>query len=141
MTHENEGQERQEERQSFLQNVEGKSSIGGTEASISTKTKNPIAKVDISVGAVALNPSAIRVITRRLRDEMSRNKVLRERFFEDPKAVLGSVGLNEEIQTELLRSEVDFQDSPFFGARLGDWCITTQCCCTSCCLTCWFSAF
>lgn len=137
MTHENE-EGRQEERQSFLQNVEGKSSTSGFEQSTSS-TRAPVAKVDPAIGAVALNPTAIRLIAKRLRDEMSKNKTLRERFFEDPKAVLGSVGLNEEIQIELLRTEADFRESPFFGARLASWCITTECCCTSCCLSCWFS--
>jgi hypothetical protein len=96
--------------------------------------------IDPELGVVVLNGPAIRKITTSLRERILKDPRLRARFYENPRAVLASVGLNDEIQAEILRVDRDFGGSPFFdGGRLENWCITTTCCCTNCCKTCWIS--
>jgi hypothetical protein len=92
------------------------------------------------LGVLVPNGPAIRQITGKLQERILSDPQLQARFYENPRAVLASVGLNEEIQSEILRVDQDFAGSPFFaGARVEDWCITTVCCCTSCCRSCWIT--
>jgi hypothetical protein len=98
------------------------------------------AAVHPDLGVVALNGPAIRDITDRLRERILKDPQLKARFYDNPRAVLASAGLNDEIQAEILRVDRDFGGSPFVGGgRLEDWCITTSCCCTGCCATCWIT--
>jgi hypothetical protein len=99
-----------------------------------TREEEMIARVDAN-GVVNLNARAIRAVVSRLSENMRRNAVLRERFFDNPRQVLGAVGLNEEIQNELLQNEFRLGNTPFFQSRLLGWCICTDCCTTSCCIT------
>ena len=93
-----------------------------------------IARVDED-GIVTLNASAIRTVVGRLADEMRRDAVLRERFFDNPRRVLGAVGLNEQIQNELLQNEFNLGNTPFFQSKMLPRCICTDCCTTACCIT------
>jgi hypothetical protein len=99
------------------------------------------AAIHPDLGVVALSGPAIRHITAKLRERMDKDPRLKARFQEDPRGVLASVGLNDEIQVEILRVDQDFSGSPFLLGRLEDWCICTGCCCTSCCCTCCLTAF
>jgi hypothetical protein len=132
---------RDQEREEFLENL--------SEAAAPQEAAQPArfaaaggarSAVHPELGVVVLNGPAIRNITTNLRERMGKDPQLKARFYENPRAVLASVGLNEEIQSEILRVDRDFGGSPFLaGGRLEDWCITTQCCCTSCCYSCWIS--
>jgi hypothetical protein len=133
-----EERDRQEARARFIQNVGASASQPSTPQTPPAHVEPRIAGVDVTSGVVALNASAIRTVAERLRDDMRRNAVLRERFFDNPRQVLGAVGLNEEIQNELLQNDFNLGNTPFSQVRLQEWCVTTQCCCTNCCLTSWF---
>jgi hypothetical protein len=132
---------RDEEREEFLTNL-GESSVPQEAAQPGKFARVGTARAAVhpELGVVALNGPAIRNITAGLRERIAKDSQLKARFYENPRAVLASVGLNDETQAEILRVDQDFGGSPFLGGgRLEDWCITTQCCCTSCCLSCWFS--
>lgn len=103
--------------------------------------ERPVVGIDSKVGVVTLNHAAVRVIAQQLRVDMGKDSALKERFLENPREVLGSRGINEELQREILRVDTDFKssESPFFAAKRNKWCITTRCCCTTCCLSCWFT--
>lgn len=94
---------------------------------------------DTKTGAVVLSHSAVRAIAGKLRERIKKDVGLRRRFYANPREVLGSVGLNEETQSEILRVDHDFKmkDSPFVDPRNLSFCFCTDCCCTGCCLTCW----
>ncbi|MGH9966454.1 MAG: twin-arginine translocation signal domain-containing protein [Pyrinomonadaceae bacterium] len=145
---------RREERRDFLKKVGSIGAVAAIGASLPSETAmaqetrsmgqagEPSVKLDAKYGVVALNHAAVRTIAGRLRDRMKKDRGLKRRFFVNPREVLGSVGLNEEAQLEILRVDADFKmrESPFVDAGFLDFCICTGCCCTSCCLTCWSTA-
>jgi hypothetical protein len=145
--------QRQKERRDFLKKVGSIGAMAAVGASLpldkalgqgSRDMRPPqggqaTAQIDTKTGAVVLNHVAVRTIAGRLRDRIKRDPTLRRRFYVNPREVLGSVGLNEEAQSEILRVDTDFKmrGSPFVDPSFLSFCFCTDCCCTGCCLTCW----
>jgi hypothetical protein len=133
-----EERDRSREREEFLEKISGYGAAKNEPEEKGCGDGEPRAVVVESAGVVALNGPAIRLIVKKLHDDMAKDPNLKKIFYEDPRRVLGAVGLNQEIQNELLRNEVDFQDTPFFKGSAFAWpCLCTSCCCTGCCFTCW----
>jgi hypothetical protein len=94
--------------------------------------KKPAAIVDPGIGVVVANAAGVRLVLNSLRGKMKRDEGLKRRFQDNPRQVLGSVGLNEEIQSEILRElpKLNTGDTEIKAS----WCWCTGCCCTNCCL-------
>ena len=145
--------QRQKERRDFLKKVGSIGAVAAVgslplNAALGQETRQTVrptqggqatVRIDEKTGAVVLNHAAVRTIAGRLRDRIRRDPTLRRRFYANPREVLGSVGLNEEAQAEILRVDTDFrmQNSPFVDPSSLSFCFCTDCCCTGCCLTCW----
>jgi hypothetical protein len=94
--------------------------------------KKPAAIVDPRAGVVVANAAGVRLVLNGLREKMKRDEALKRRFQDNPRQVLGSVGLNEEIQSEILRELPKLSTGG--GEIQASWCWCTGCCCTNCCL-------
>ena len=71
----------------------------------------------------------IKKIVSSLRRKVKTDPKIASQFKKDPRRTLGALGLNEDVQVELLR------DMGVKAPALRAWCI-----CTDCCKTCWCSA-
>jgi hypothetical protein len=73
---------------------------------------------------------------RRLRREAETDEALLHRVSESPEAMvelLEERGIPEHLAVAMAAE--DFQTEDFAGAQLGLW--TWDCCCSTCCFTCW----
>jgi|SRR5580692_8643620 hypothetical protein len=84
-----------------------------------------------------LYPSSkdIKAIVTSLQRKVKADPAIAKLFKKDPRRTLATFGLNEDVQSELLR-EMGVKGT---AAVLPKWCICTACCktcwCTGCCIT------
>src|SRR5439155_18953419 len=85
---------------------------------------------------VKYQTTAVRIAAKAKADAAFRRQILK-----DPIKVLTAYGLNRDQTRELINEDAYLRER--FGEQARSyaigWCITTRCCCTSCCLTCWFT--
>jgi len=73
----------------------------------------------------------VKAIVASLQRKVKADPTIAKQFKKDPRRTLAAFGLNEDVQTELLRD---------MGLKTtARWCICTDCCktcwCTACCIT------
>jgi hypothetical protein len=75
----------------------------------------------------------VKSVVASLQRKVKADPKMAKQFKKDPRRTLAALGLNEDIQVELLR-EMGMKSN----ARLS-WCVCTDCCktcwCTACCIT------
>jgi hypothetical protein len=93
---------------------------------------NPVAKV--VRGHLVPSTQAVTKILGSLKKDVAADPKLKAAWKKDPRQVLASRGLNNDLQREIL-SESGIR----LPTTLADWCvitcITTSCCCTECCIS------
>lgn len=99
------------------------------------------ATVDARTGVIVPNAAAVRLIVERLREKLAASEELKSQFRANPRLVLGSVGLNEDIQTELLaemsanQKQVAQPGGGGGGGGCNISCVFTCACTNACCVT------
>jgi hypothetical protein len=91
-------------------------------------------KATVIKGALYPSSKDISTIVKSLQKRVVEDPNVAKLFKKDPRRTLATLGLNEDVQSELLR-EMSVKTT---SAMLG-WCICTECCktcwCTACCIT------
>lgn len=90
----------------------------------------PVAAVDAGTGVVVPNAAAIRAVIAHLNDNLMQDAALKKEFSANPRLVLGGLGLNSEVQDEILKGTAGLRNVQQAASR--KWCICTGCCITSC---------
>lgn len=96
----------------------------------------PAATVDERTGTIVPNAAAVRLITERLRERVQANGELRKQFESNPRLVLGSLGLNEDVQNELLQEIVLTSNMKQAAPKGG---VAREGCSYTCHNTCWIT--
>jgi hypothetical protein len=84
-------------------------------------------------------PADYQVAAARLAARARKDPAFKKKLAQDPIKVLKAQGFNPDFTRELVNEDSYLRERFGEAARAGalDWCITTECCCTSCCLSCW----
>jgi hypothetical protein len=95
------------------------------------KTRDKSAVVN---GVLYPSSKDIKAIVTSLQRKVAEDPNMAKLFKKDPRRTLATLGLNEDVQSELLR-EMNIK----LTRALLSWCICTECCktcwCTACCIT------
>lgn len=89
-------------------------------------------KVQLIDGIIIPDLDTVRQMVSALKIRMEENPVLKSDFDRDPRGVLGSVGLSQDIQGEILKDDGNLNEIPEGCAVT---CGMTGCACSGCCFT------